>query len=65
MTLRKFVSPRKSKKLRIEAKKTEAKLGNADFVARAPEDVVEENRERLAEAQSRAEKLAAALKRLG
>ncbi|MGP8233094.1 MAG: valine--tRNA ligase, partial [Methylovirgula sp.] len=52
-------------KLRGEAKKIEAKLGNADFVARAPEDVVEENRERFAEALSRIEKLGAALQRLG
>ncbi len=52
-------------KLHGEAKKIEAKLGNADFVARAPEEVVDENRERLAEAQSRAEKLRAALQRLG
>ena len=52
-------------KLNAEAKKIEAKLGNADFVARAPEEVVEENRERLAEAQSRAENLGAALTRLG
>ncbi len=52
-------------KLQGEAKKIEAKLGNADFVARAPEDVVEENRERLADAHSRATKLGAALKRLG
>jgi valyl-tRNA synthetase len=52
-------------KLNGEAKKIEAKLGNADFVARAPEDVVEENRERLADAHSRVEKLSAALKRLG
>ncbi|MDR3407564.1 MAG: valine--tRNA ligase [Methylovirgula sp.] len=52
-------------KLQGEARKIEAKLGNADFVARAPEDVVEENRERLAEAFSRIEKLGAALQRLG
>ncbi len=52
-------------KLVGEAKKIEAKLGNADFIARAPEEVVEENRERLAEAQERREKLAAALARLG
>jgi len=52
-------------KLNADAVKIEAKLGNADFVARAPEEVVEENRERLAEARSRAEKLGAALKRLG
>jgi valyl-tRNA synthetase len=52
-------------KLQSEAKKIAAKLDNADFVARAPEEVVEENRERLAEAQSRATKLGAALQRLG
>jgi valyl-tRNA synthetase len=52
-------------RLNADAAKTEAKLGNADFVARAPEEVVDENRERLAEARSRAEKLGAALKRLG
>ncbi|MGO9134784.1 MAG: valine--tRNA ligase [Methylovirgula sp.] len=52
-------------KLAGEEKKIEAKLGNADFVARAPEEVVEENRERLAEAQERREKLTAALARLG
>ena len=45
-------------------KKIDAKLGNADFVARAPEEVVEENRERRADSVSRIEKMAAALKRL-
>ncbi len=52
-------------RLTSEAKKIEAKLGNADFISRAPEEVVEENRERLADAQERREKLAAALARLG
>jgi valyl-tRNA synthetase len=52
-------------KLQSEAKKIAAKLDNADFVARAPEEVVEENRERLADAHSRATKLGAALQRLG
>ena len=51
-------------KLKSEAGKIEGKLGNPDFVARAPEEVVEENRERLAEALARADKLEAALKRL-
>jgi valyl-tRNA synthetase len=51
-------------KLTGEAGKIEGKLNNADFVARAPEEVVEENRERLAEALSRVEKLKAALARL-
>ncbi len=52
-------------KLKSEAGKIEAKLGNADFVARAPEEVVEENRERLADALARADRLEAALARLG
>ncbi|MGO9675493.1 MAG: valine--tRNA ligase, partial [Methylocella sp.] len=52
-------------RLEADAKKIEAKLGNADFVAKAPDEVVEENRERLEEARARAQKLGAALKRLG
>ena len=40
------------------------KLGNPDFVARAKEEVVEENRERLAEAQAAKAKLESALSRL-
>jgi valyl-tRNA synthetase len=51
-------------KLKGESSKIEAKLNNRDFVARAPEEIVEENRERLAEALSKQEKLAAALERL-
>jgi valyl-tRNA synthetase len=51
-------------KLDGEVKKIDAKLGNADFVARAPEEVVEENRERRSDAVSRIEKMSAALKRL-
>jgi len=41
------------------------KLDNPDFVARAPEDVIEENRERLAEAETRIARIDEALKRLG
>ena len=52
-------------KLTGEAGKIEAKLNNADFVSRAPEEVIEENRERLSEALSRVEKLEAARARLG
>jgi valyl-tRNA synthetase len=52
-------------KLTGEAGKIEAKLNSADFVARAPEEIVEENRERLTEAVSRVEKLEAARVRLG
>ncbi|MGC1302217.1 MAG: valine--tRNA ligase [Caulobacteraceae bacterium] len=44
--------------------RTAKKLENADFVARAPAEVVEENREKLAEAQAALEKLKAALARL-
>jgi valyl-tRNA synthetase len=40
------------------------KLDNADFIARAPEAVVEENREKLAEAQTAKAKLESALARL-
>ncbi len=47
-----------------EAKKIAGKLGNADFVARAPEEVVEENRERLAAAEAEMARLDAALARI-
>jgi len=43
----------------------ERKLGNAEFLARAPEDVVAEQRARLAEEQSRRNRLAEALATLG
>jgi valyl-tRNA synthetase len=51
-------------KLAADAKKTRQKLGNADFVSRAPEEVVAENRERLAAAESEIARLQAALDRL-
>ena len=44
--------------------KIDAKLGNADFLARAPEEVIEENRERRLEAQNRIAQIRAALGRL-
>jgi valyl-tRNA synthetase len=47
-----------------DADRTRKKLGNPDFVARAPDEVVEENRERLAEAEAAVAKLKAALQRL-
>ncbi len=50
--------------LAADAEKTAKKLANADFVARAPEEVVEENRERLAGAEAAIAKLQAALERL-
>jgi valyl-tRNA synthetase len=53
------------KKLDDEIAKIDAKLGNANFVARAPEEVVEEQRERRQQAEQTHARLAAALKRLG
>ncbi|MEM9048738.1 MAG: valine--tRNA ligase [Pseudomonadota bacterium] len=47
-----------------ELKGLTAKLGNATFLAKAPEDVVAENRERLAEAEGEASRLRGALARL-
>jgi valyl-tRNA synthetase len=50
--------------LAADVDRTAKKLANADFVARAPEEVVEENRDRMAEAQAAKAKLEAALQRL-
>jgi valyl-tRNA synthetase len=47
-----------------EIEKVNKKLSNPDFLARAKEEVVEENRERLAEAEAAKAKLEAALARL-
>ena len=47
-----------------DIERTAKKLGNPDFVARAPEEVVEENRERLADAEAAKSKLESALGRL-
>jgi valyl-tRNA synthetase len=44
--------------------RVDAKLGNPNFVARAPEDVIEEEREKRDEAQARRAKIAEALERL-
>jgi valyl-tRNA synthetase len=44
--------------------RVDQKLGNADFLKRAPEDIVEGEREKRDEAQARREKLAEALERL-
>jgi len=51
-------------KAESEAKKINAKLANADFIARAPEEIVEENRERLAAAEAEMARLDAALARI-
>ena len=48
-----------------EAGKLAQKLANADFVSRAPEEVVEENRERLAAFEADVARLEAALQRIG
>ena len=47
-----------------EVKKIDAKLSNENFVARAPEEVIEENRDRRAEALAKIAKMRAALARL-
>ncbi len=52
------------RKLEGEVAKIEAKLGNAQFLARAPEEVVEEQRERRSEALSTAARLRQASARL-
>ena len=44
--------------------RVDQKLGNADFLKRAPEEVVEGEREKRDEAQARKAKLAEALERL-
>ncbi len=47
-----------------EAGKIRGKLANAQFIERAPEEVVEEQRERLADTEATSAKLSAALERL-
>ncbi len=56
---------RERDKAAVEARKIAQKLDNADFVRRAPEEVVEENRERLAAAQAEIGRFEAALQRIG
>ncbi len=51
-------------KAESEIGKIEKKLGNPGFVAKAPEEVVEENRERLADTTAQKQKLSEALARL-
>ena len=53
------------KKLADEVGKIDAKLGNVAFVSRAPEEVVEEQRERRTQAEQTRARLSAALERLG
>jgi valyl-tRNA synthetase len=51
-------------KTRGEIGKIDARLGNADFVAKAPSEVIEENRERKAAFEATSKRLLAALKRV-
>ena len=51
-------------KLDADIAKVDAKLDNADFLARAPEEVVDEQRERREEAEARKAKVGEALRRL-
>jgi valyl-tRNA synthetase len=53
------------KKTADDIARVDAKLGNADFVARAPEDVIEEQKERRAEAEATMKRLKEAVSRLG
>jgi valyl-tRNA synthetase len=56
---------RELQKLDQEMAKLEKKLSNEQFLAKAPEEVVEEQRERLAEVSQTREKLSDAVSRLG
>ena len=51
-------------KLEAEIVKIDTKLGNADFMSRAPQDVVEENRTRRIDCEARAIKMKTALTHL-
>ena len=51
-------------KVEADIKRVDAKLGNANFVANAPEEVVEGEREKRDEAQARKAKIVEALERL-
>jgi len=55
---------RERAKAESEVRKIEAKLANRDFRDRAPEEVVEESRERLEAAQAEVARLGAALARV-
>ena len=55
---------REVEKCKAEIKKVDAKLANESFVAKAPPEVVEENRERRADFEATMKRLQAALKRL-
>jgi valyl-tRNA synthetase len=52
-------------KLTLEIDRARAKLADANFVARAPAEVIDQHRERLAEAEATRERLIEALRRIG
>jgi valyl-tRNA synthetase len=52
---------REMKKAESDIQRVDAKLSNESFVARAPEEVVEEEKEKRAEAVARKDKISAAL----
>ena len=51
-------------KAEADIQRVDAKLGNADFIARAPEEIVDGEREKREEAESRKAKIREALERL-
>jgi valyl-tRNA synthetase len=53
------------KRTESEIARFDAKLGNADFVARAPQDVIDEQKEKRAEAEATMNRLREAVSRLG
>jgi valyl-tRNA synthetase len=55
---------KEKEKLGLEVTRIESKLDNAEFIARAPEEVIEENRERRNDTLSRIAKIDSALDRL-
>ncbi len=52
------------KKAEDDIKRVDAKLGNEKFVANAPEEIIDGEKEKRAEAQGRKDKIAEALERL-
>jgi valyl-tRNA synthetase len=55
---------REIEKSQAEIRKVEAKFANESFMAKAPPEIVEENRERKADFEATVQKLQAALKRV-
>jgi valyl-tRNA synthetase len=51
-------------KVEADIKRVDAKLGNPDFVSRAPEEIIEGEREKREEAEGRRAKILEALERL-